>query len=435
MHENDPDDAIPGASELRQVNVLLEGLRAMGSGRILDEVLAIVLDAAINLAGAERGCIMLAEGDRLVPTLARSSTRETLAADTIVTSRVLPRAAFDTGQVQLRTDLQTEEHAGRHLQTLLAGIRAAICLPCKLATWDDDSHARGAVKTIGVLYLDSGRRARFMSPDNRAVLEALAGEAAVAIENARLYRDALERARLDDDLRRAVEMQAALLPENSFADDRIEVFAHATPCRAVGGDFFEHGSLERGRHVFAVADVSGKGVPAALLAAQTLGMFRARSDKIDGPAEALTRVNRALARRDVNASFVTMVCAVLAADDTLSACNAGHNPPLVLRSDRRVDSLGAGGTVLGLFPDARFDEESTLLHAGETLVLYSDGITEAANLAGERFGDARLSSALCAADASSPRALVGCVLAAVEDFVDGALAADDMTILAVRRRG
>src|SRR6185312_6618906 len=176
---------------------LLEGLRALGSGRVLDEVLALVLDSEIEVTGAERGFIMLAHRGRLEFKLARARGKVTLSGRTFETSQKIPEQVFATGQQTIVEDLLDGDLAQLHTGTVALGIRHVLCTPLRLVRYVEREEQRGADEIIGVLYLDSRERGALRSASSVAALDTLSTEAAVAIENARLYREALERAKLE----------------------------------------------------------------------------------------------------------------------------------------------------------------------------------------------------------------------------------------------
>ena len=209
--------AVPASGlggDLRQIGVLLEALRGMGSGRVLDEVLALVLDTAIDVTGAERGFIMLAsEGDVLEMKLARARGQITLPLTGFATSRQIPEEVFATGlQKEVQDMLDQGKDDPRHERTIALGIRQVLCSPLRLVRILERAEAPSEPRNIGVLYLDSRERGKLLSAAARAALETLAIEAASAIENARLYRETLEKARLDQELRTAAQIQQSLLP-------------------------------------------------------------------------------------------------------------------------------------------------------------------------------------------------------------------------------
>jgi pSer/pThr/pTyr-binding forkhead associated (FHA) protein len=192
------DDSRAGApGELRQLATLLAALRAMGSERVLDEVLAVVLDAAIETTGAERGFIMLADKKgTLEMTVARRAGRISDEPSGFQTSHKIPEQVFATGQLQVVADLLAGDLPQSHTQTIGFGIRHVLCAPLRLVRYVERSEEPATSANIGVLYLDSKERGRFSSSAPIA-LEALATEAATAIENARLYRESIEKARRD----------------------------------------------------------------------------------------------------------------------------------------------------------------------------------------------------------------------------------------------
>ena len=189
-----PDETFgESVNDLRQLAALLEGLRALGSGRVLEDVLALVLDAAIDVTGAERGFIMLNSAGQLEFKLARARGRVTLKSD-FVTSQKIPYEVFRTGEVRVVADLLEGDMASYHDRgTIALGIRHVICVPLRLVRYLDRADAQAEDQRIGVLYLDSREKGNLIAPHTRMALETLAAEAGVAIENARLYREASEK--------------------------------------------------------------------------------------------------------------------------------------------------------------------------------------------------------------------------------------------------
>jgi GAF domain-containing protein len=178
--------------------VLLEGLRALSSGRVLDDVLGLVMDSAIAVSGAERGFIMLAGDDDVLEfKLGRSRDRATLPGSRFETSRKIPEEVFRTGQARIEADLLDGDLADKHVGTVALGIRNVLCVPLRLVRYVESAESTTADRRIGVLYLDSREKGTLMSTETSATLDTLAAEAAVAIDNAQLYRAALEKARLD----------------------------------------------------------------------------------------------------------------------------------------------------------------------------------------------------------------------------------------------
>lgn len=200
--------------DFRQIARLLDDLRALGSSRILDDVLALVIDSAISLTGAERGFIMLAkEGGALEFKVGRSNRRVTLFGRSFPISQKIPQAVFASGQMQYVQDLTDDSHIGDHGASIALGIRYVLCTPLRVVRYVDSTEAPVDQTPIGVLYLDSPEKGRLLAGTTQAALEAVATEATAAIESARLYRKAAEKRRMERELQVAAEIQRALLPE------------------------------------------------------------------------------------------------------------------------------------------------------------------------------------------------------------------------------
>jgi serine phosphatase RsbU (regulator of sigma subunit) len=408
--------------DFQQMNALLTSLSALGSSRVLDEVLAIVLDSALEVTGAERGFILLADAaGQLALMLARARGRVTLPS--AQTSQRIPEQVFSTGQDQIVMDLQEEEHAAMHIGTVALGIRHVLCTPLNVSNYGD-----GSVRRLGVLYLDSRERGYLQQV---GALRALAAQAAVVVENARLYREVVERERTAQELRIAAHIQQALLPPPLHKGASASLAAKTTPCQDVGGDFFDYTERPDGGLAFVVGDVAGKGTSAALLTAVIQGLFAAEAETEDGPASVVARVNRALCRRAIEARFVTAFYAQLDAAGTLKYCNAGHNAPFLL-TPGAVRRLDTGGTVLGLFAKATFETGTVPVASGDIVVVFSDGVTEAVNPAGEELGDEGLAACLRSVSLDEPAVVLDAIERQVRVFCGATAARDDINVMVVR---
>ena len=427
--------SVAAVVEMHQVAVLLEGLRALSSGKVLDDVLALVMDSAIAVGGAERGFVMLAGDDNALEfKLGRSRDRVTLPGSGFETSRKIPEEVFRTGQARIEADLLDGDLATQHVGTVALGIRNVLCVPLRLVRYVEAAESTTEERRVGVLYLDSRDKGTLMSDGTRETLETLAAEAAVAIDNAQLYRAALEKARLDQEMATAAQIQQALLPAASRAGAFFDAAAEMLACRSIGGDFFEYVDLPGGGFGFALGDVSGKGPPAALLGALLQGNLAAQATTASGPADALSNVNTALIHRAIEARFVTMFYAVLNSDGRLTFCNAGHNPPFLV-GRTGVRRLETGGMPLGLFEGAPLEEESVRMEPGDFVVTFSDGVSEAFNGAGEEFEDARILESIESAPGRDAQTQLEHLFSSVKTFTAGAAQNDDVTVLVVGYRG
>lgn len=422
-------------NDLRQLASLLEGLRALGSGRVLDEVLALVLDAAIDVAGAERGFIMLAnQSQELDMKLARAKGRVTLPGTGFKTSRKIPEEVFATGELKIVADLLDGDLASVHLGTVQLGIRHVACIPLRMVRYLDRADMKSDARNIGVLYLDSREKGSLLAPHTRTALDTLATEAGVAIENARLYRETLEKARIEHELKVAAEIQKALLPEGKHVGPFFESAGMSVQARSIGGDFFDMQDMPGGHFGFLCGDVAGKGPAAALLTSKILGVFSAFVSVGDSPEQTVDHINKVLTRRAIDARYATLLYGQLSGEGKLMFCNAGHSPPLIYGADglRRIES---GGMPVGLFEMAPYSCDTVTLKPGDTMVFYSDGVTEAHNVAGEEFGEARLVQVMERYARGSADVVLEQIINAVMEFANGAEQYDDVTALVVKYTG
>jgi phosphoserine phosphatase RsbU/P len=242
---------------------------------------------------------------------------------------------------------------------------------------------------------------------------------------------------LERDLETAADIQRSFLPNGELGDrPDFALFAAMTPARAVGGDFYDYFTLDDGRLGLVIGDVSGKGMPAALFMAVTRTLLRATALRGTMPGECLAEVNRVLLRDAASSLFVTIFYGVLdLATGELAYSNGGHNPPFVLGASNKAERLPGRGLPVGTLAEATYATENDVLHPGDVLFLYTDGVTEAMNAAGDQFTTARLLEALERGDRSSPAALMDDVLEAVQRFTGDVPLSDDRTALAVRYAG
>jgi len=450
-------------SDLRPIAALLEALRSMGGERVLDEVLTLVLDAAIETSGAERGFIMLADASgHLEMQMARAADHVSLPPGAETVSRKIPEQVFATGEAMVVTDLLEGDLATVHTGTVALGIRHILCVPLRRVRYvrgADLAATRGAdlvqpsprlrpgapkrseggrpvdLDAIGVLYLDSRAKGRLLSAASRAEIEALAGEAVLAIENARLYQQAVEKARLDRELATASRIQQALLPEPRRAGAFFEAVGSSIPSRVIGGDFFDYQDLPDGLFGLAIGDITGKGPPAALLTALVQGLLAGESFTGRKPDDVIAVINRVLLARPIESRFLSLFLGALAPDGRLEFCNAGQNPPLLFQRDGGVTRLETGGTLIGAFPHAVFERGEVQLEAGDTIVLYSDGVSEASNSGDEEFGEDRIIATVASALQHPPQLVLDALFASLREFTHDAGPHDDMTAVVVRYVG
>ncbi len=241
----------------------------------------------------------------------------------------------------------------------------------------------------------------------------------------------LEKARLDRELRTAAEVQRALMARTSHDRSFCQSVGSSLPCRAIGGDFFEFVDLPFESVGVVMGDVAGKGPAAALLASMLQGIFAAQTLSGTGPARVLARMNELMASRHVESRFATLVYVALSSDGRLRYSNAGHNPP-ILATRSGLRRLDVGGPILGAFGGACFEEDEIHIEDGDTLVMFTDGVTEARNATDEEFGEQRLVAVLERWRHLAPAELMTELLAAVRSFCAGADQSDDITVTVTR---
>ncbi|MEZ5287995.1 MAG: PP2C family protein-serine/threonine phosphatase [Vicinamibacterales bacterium] len=345
----------------------------------------------------------------------------------------MPEEVFSTGEVRIVADLLDGDLASVHGDGGPGHPARGVC-PLRLVRYLDRKDMPSETKSIGVLYLDSREKGSLLAPHTRVALDTLATEAGVAIENARLYRETLEKARIEHELRIAAEIQRALLPEGTHNGPFFESSGTSVQARAIGGDFYDLIELNDRCFAFLVGDVSGKGPAAALLTSKIMGIFSAFAVSGNDPSETVTRMNQVLTRRAIGARYATTLYGQLSPSGELVYCSAGHNPGLVYGAGG-LRRLEADGVPVGLFDFAAYTSSRLALDPGDTVVLYSDGVTEAHNVEGEEFGEERLIDVITSNQGRPAADVLQEIVDAVQEFAHGAEQYDDVTVLVVRYLG
>ena len=269
------------------------------------------------------------------------------------------------------------------------------------------------------------------TPTDARLLSLFANQAAAAIETARLHKEALEKERIERELELAATIQRQILPRDLPSVPGLAIAARNVPTRQVGGDYFDVFPLSGGRLAFLVADVSGKGVPAALLVSTVHAAVHLQIDEARTVSDLVQRIDRHLQRYAVTRKFLTAFFGLLEPDTgVLRYVSAGHNPALLRRAGGELEQLRATGVPLGMFPSASWKEETLSMARGDLLCVYSDGITEALDASDEEFGVPRLSRLL---DSSPPDEICRRIFDAVASFAADVPQYDDQTLLLVNR--
>jgi len=290
-------------------------------------------------------------------------------------------------------------------------------------------------QVIGLIYVDFPALAADLTPRDLDLLTVLANVAAIRIEQERLELVA-EQERLHAlELEQAAEIQRRLLPERAPDVPGVDLAGSNAACHTVGGDYFDFFPLPDGKVAVVLADVSGKGLPASLLMASLQARVQVLLEEADELPNLVSRLDRMMAKCCPGNRFVTMfLCVVDPASGEIGYCNAGHNPPLLIRAEGQAEQLRGGGTMLGMFPDLGYEERRTRLGKNDLLVMFSDGVTEATSPRGEEFGERRLTALLSEARGEPAAVVLERVGRALADWTEGAPPTDDITVVAARLR-
>ena len=428
-----------GAGGLRKLSLLLEATALLHSQLPLDAVLGTMMDHAAALTDADRGILLMPNATGgLTARLARQRGGRSLPTENLEPTQTAIRSALEQKHGVITEDVAQADQDLRAAQSIIAQrLRAVVVIPlyARSQAPAPDATPSPAVlgELLGVLYLDSRRPAAFSSLE-RQILDALAVECASVLDNARLVERERERQRLQQQLGIARDIQQALLPREFRHWPHLQVTGLNQPCLTVGGDYFDVLELSPDRIAFLIADVSGKGLGAALLATMLQGAISGMSIGQD-PAALFAHVNRFLCEHSRLERYATAFFGILDSTGLLEFINAGHPSPLLVRHARAETPFLAGSFPVGLMPEAEFETQTCQLQAGDTLVLFSDGVTEAVDPEEKEFGTARLREAVSGCAGKPIEEVQSCILAAVGDFTRGARQADDLTLLLVRYRG
>lgn len=405
------------------LRTLYEITRAMNSSLDFDEVLNSVLDAMMHVTRAQRGFLMVAENDGSLRTQVARSLDEDLAdasySTTVVNQVVAMRQPLLTNNAQFDTRYKVGE------SIIAKGLRAILCAPMLV-------HDR----LIGVVYVDTSIRSGTFTQADLSLLSAVCGQAAVAIENARLYRVAVEKGRMERELQMAREIQQSLLPRQMPSLSGYQVAAHWQAAREVAGDFYDLFLLPDGALAVVIADVADKGAAAALFMASARSIIRSHALAGFTPFETLARTNDMIVADAGDGTFVTVYYSLFRLGGTVTHVNAGHNPPAIYHHrTQQVTFLPRGGRALGWFLNNPLKPVDVQLEPGDVIVYYTDGLTDAENEWGDNYGERRLVDALTAAAEQDAAQMLQTLVHSVDRFCAGVLPFDDLTLCVIRYTG
>ncbi|TKJ35090.1 hypothetical protein CEE39_01380 [bacterium (candidate division B38) B3_B38] len=290
---------------------------------------------------------------------------------------------------------------------------------------------------LGVIFAadkeEKGGKIIEFTPADERLLSSFANQAAVALENARLYKESLEKERMEKELELAATIQRNLLPLKTPEIEGFDISALNTPCRQVGGDYYDFIELNPDHFGIAIADVSGKGTPAALLVSALHGTLHAYSEENYSLPQLMSRIARAIYRSSLAEGFITFFYGILDPKKrTLTSVNAGHNYPILLRADDKIHNLREGGLCLGIMEESTYQQESTTLQKGDILVMYTDGLTEAMNPQEDEFGTQRLEEVVQKNRHLPASDIIEAVIQQLKSWSRGIPPFDDLTLVLLK---
>jgi serine phosphatase RsbU (regulator of sigma subunit) len=399
---------------------------ALLSSSGLDETLNQVASLVFEAVPAERCVIMLRDemeegGMKIL--VARQRGKDERLEQVRISSTVMEEV-MKNGKSVLTADAQHDPRYASQTMALL-GIRSVLAVPLSVDIKD----------VFGIIYADSPTDEATFSEEHLNILTTLASVASIRVENAKLLEERIERERMEHELELATEIQQTFQPSAPPIVDGYEFQGISFSCYEIGGDYYDFISLQDKKMLIALGDVSGKGTAAALLMSSLHAAIHTQVTARTSLYNLVKSVNLYLAENTPTNRFVTLFIAELdPLSGILNYINAGHNPPLMGYADGTIEQLDAGGFPLGILPTAEYEVGQLKLNSGDTLVIYSDGVSEANNLKEEEFGMERLSQVISKNIAASAAGMRDKVESALSAFTQTAPANDDITLVIVKRK-
>ncbi len=426
-------------SNLGKLRALVEVARALQTSLSTDDVLTAVVDAALAVTGAERGFLMLRKDGDLDITVARDRRGSPLGRSELKVPMSVINRALRSRRELLSMNFDPLEEQGIRPETSIANLelRSVVCVPLvrvRTGSSEETAILSNVNETVGLLYMDSRQGAADLSAGNRELLQTLVLEASTILENARLLEQERAKRRLEEELDIARQIQTGLLPPQLPSNGWFRAAGSSTPSHQVGGDYFDVRKLDENTWSAVIADVSGKGVSSALLAALLQGAFMLASHSPGAIESLMSRVNAYLYDRTKGEKYATVFYCTVEASGRLRWSNAGHCTPILLHPDGRLRTLRTTGLPLGMLESAAYQVETVDLEPGDKVILYTDGLTEAENAEGKFFGMDALKQMLRSLAQQSCADLHQSISTEIDVYTEGAVLSDDITLLVIEYR-
>ena len=431
----------PGAGgNLAKLRAILDLARTVQSSFSVDDVLASVVDAALAITGAERGFLMLRGAKGLETRVARHRRGHHLDDSDLRVPREVLHRALEHRRELLSMNFDPLGGDATRPQGSIADLelRSVICVPLvhiRTKVGDSTSVFSTGGETVGLLYMDSRMTAADLAGGNRELLQTLAIEASTVLENARLLEEERGKQQMEQELRLARTIQQSLLPGKLPTEGWLRACGSSVATHQVGGDYYDVIQVNADCWSAVEADVSGKGVGSALLASLLQGALIAATDQPEALGRRISGLNSFLLERTGGEKYATVFYCLLHSDGRFYFINAAHCPPLVAAAGGGLRSLEATSMPVGLLETAEFAVVEQRLDPGDKVVIYTDGVTEAQNEAGEFFGRKRLREIVTARAAESCTALHDAIQSGVAAFTEGTAQSDDITVVVLEFAG
>jgi len=398
--------------------------QTINSSLDLTTVLDVLIDEIVKVTQAERGFLMLYDTDQqLVFKTARGMDQRTIEESDFKISRSLVKRVAKQGIPLLTSNAQTDARLDKRASVKLYGLRSVLCVPIRLKE-----------QVLGVVYVDNRYQNGIFNQADLDLLESIASSAGIVIENARLYQVAVEKGRMERELQVARAVQVRLIPTETPQIAGWELAACWKPAHEVSGDFYDFLDLQDGRIGVVVADVSDKGMPAAMFMALSRSVIRAVAGRGEGPAEDVTQANHLIWQDASGEMFITLFYACLdQSQPVVTYVNAGQNPPLfLLHENDQIRELPPTGMAAGVEGDSQYQQGSIEFEKGSSLLIYTDGIIDMVK-GGSNFGEERLKQAFLKYRALTAGEMITGLEKELCDFSQDETPFDDITLLVIKR--
>lgn len=413
-------------TEHKAYSVLSEVSKALILHMPLGELLDQIMDLICENLPMDRGILMMKEGNpvQLIPKVIRINDPR-LTKQRIQVSQSIIDMSMDKHSSILTSDAQEDTRFRGKESVIKSNIHSAMCVPL----WNN-------TEIIGIIYSDRIFLLEQFTDEDLKLLTLLSNLAAVKIENAKLFEDAIEKEKMEKELTLAAQIQQDFLPKENPSYDNFEIAGSNIPCYQVGGDYFDFIAIDSSRLGIVVADVSGKGMSASLLMASLRAAFHSELHPEYQLEEMVSKLNNFVHRSSASNRFITFFFSELNTESgELKYINAGHNPPLILDKSGEIQHMESCGMCLGMFDAETYKAEATTLSVGDITVIFTDGITESRNKQNQEFGDDKLEKFIQKNSKLSAEKLLEKIHDELSQFTSGVDQMDDMTLVVIKRIG